>query len=37
LESGKTNGKKQSPLAKIFDGPMFHLGTIGNDDEFFIY
>jgi hypothetical protein len=32
LERGETNGKKWSPLAKICDGGMFHLGTRGNDD-----
>jgi hypothetical protein len=32
LERGETNGKKQSLLAKICDGPMFHLGTTGNYD-----
>jgi hypothetical protein len=24
---------KNSPLAKICDGPIFHLGTTGNDDK----
>jgi hypothetical protein len=33
LERGETNGKKQSLLAKICDGPLFHLGTAGNDDD----
>jgi hypothetical protein len=33
MERGETNGKKYSPLAKIFDGPMFRLGTTGNDDD----
>jgi hypothetical protein len=33
LERGETNGKKQSLLAKIYDGLMFFLGTTGNDDD----
>jgi hypothetical protein len=32
-KEGKQMAKKQSPLAKICDGPMFHLGTTGNDDD----
>jgi hypothetical protein len=31
LERGETNGKKQSLLAKICYGPMFHLGVTGNE------
>jgi hypothetical protein len=29
--------KKQSPLAKICDGPMFHLGTTGNGGDCYYY
>jgi hypothetical protein len=33
LERGGKNGKKYSPLVKICDGPMFHLGTTENRDD----
>jgi hypothetical protein len=32
-KEAKQMAKKQSPLAKICDGPMFHLGATGNDDD----
>jgi hypothetical protein len=32
-KEAKQVAKIQSLLAKICDGPMFHLGTTGNDDD----
>jgi hypothetical protein len=32
-KEAKQMAKKLSPLSKICDGPTFHLGTTGNDDD----
>jgi hypothetical protein len=32
-KEAKQMDRKQSSLVKIWDDPMFHLGTTGNDDE----
>jgi hypothetical protein len=32
-KEAKQMAKKQSPLAEICDGPVFHLGTAGDDDD----